>query len=336
MTVLRQPYWHGDRAAVYHGDARQVLSEMPAGSVDCIVTSPPYWGLRHYCDGQYGQEPTIEAYVETLRSTFAEARRVLADEGTCWLNLGDLYAANSDGCARGAAFNPRQPLVRPKARQSVPPKNLIGMPWRVAFALQEDGWILRNAIVWHKPNAMPQSVRDRLSNRYELIFLLVKQRHYGFDLDPIRQPYTGERPITRRSRSGGTKPNSITTPWPPPGKYGTNGQDAAGPRHGAAMRPTGERHAACHPGGRNLGDVWSIPTRPLRAAHFAAFPIDIPLRAIAAGCRPGGKVLDPFMGSGTTGIAARQLGRTFAGIELNAAYCDLARTRLTDAEGQDV
>ncbi|NBE94521.1 site-specific DNA-methyltransferase [Nonomuraea sp. KC401] len=333
---MRQPYWHDDQAAIYHGDARQVRSEMPAGSVDCIVTSPPYWGLRHYCDGQYGQEPTVEAYVENLRSAFAEVRRVLADEGTCWLNLGDLYAANSDGCARGADFNPRQPLVRPKARRSVPPKNLIGMPWRVAFALQEDGWILRNAIVWHKPNAMPQSVRDRLSNRYELIFLLVKQRRYGFDLDPIRQPYTGDRPITRRSRSGGTKPNSITTPWPPPGKYGTTGQDAAGPRHGAAMRPTGERHTACHPGGRNPGDVWSIPTRPLKAAHFAAFPIDIPLRAIAVGCRPGGKVLDPFMGSGTTGIAARQLGRTFAGIELNAAYCDLARTRFTDAEGQGV
>ncbi|MEV4575029.1 site-specific DNA-methyltransferase [Nonomuraea jabiensis] len=336
MTVLREPYWSDGQAAIYHGDALQVLTEMPSGSVDCIVTSPPYWGLRHYCDGQYGQEPTIKAYVETLRTTFAQARRVLADDGTCWLNLGDVYAANSDGCARGADFNPRQPLVRPKARQSVPPKNLLGMPWRVAFALQDDGWILRNAIVWHKPNAMPQSVRDRLSNRYELIFLLVKQRAYGFDLDPIREPYTGDRPITRRARSGGNKPNSITTAWLPPGKYARTDQDAAGPRHGAAMRPTGEQHAACHPNGRNPGDVWSISTRPLRAAHFAAFPIDIPLRAIAAGCRPGGKVLDPFMGSGTTGIAARQLGRAFSGIELNAAYCDLARTRLINAEGQGV
>ncbi|MEU6720790.1 site-specific DNA-methyltransferase [Nonomuraea sp. NPDC046802] len=331
MTVLRQPYWNDEQAAIYHGDACQVLSEMPAGSADCIITSPPYWGLRHYCDGQYGQEPTIEAYVETLRSTFAEVHRVLADEGTCWLNLGDVYAANSDGCARGSAFNPRQPLVRPKARQEVPPKNLLGMPWRVAFALQDDGWILRNAIIWHKPNAMPQSVRDRLSNRYELIFLLVKQRHYTFDLDPIRQPYTGDRPLTRRARSGGTKPNSITTAWPPPGKYGMTGRDAAGPRHGAARCPTGEQHAACHPGGRNPGDVWSIPTRPLRAAHFAAFPIDIPLRAIAAGCRPGGKVLDPFMGSGTTGIAARQLGRRFVGIELNEPYLRLAAARIQEA-----
>ncbi|MEU5859753.1 site-specific DNA-methyltransferase [Nonomuraea sp. NPDC047529] len=331
MTALREPYWSDGQAAIYHGDARQVLAEMPTGSVDCIVTSPPYWGLRHYCDGQYGQEPTAEAYVETLRSALAEARRVLADDGTCWLNLGDVYAANSDGCARGADYNPRQPLVRPKARWSVAPKNLLGMPWRVAFALQGDGWILRNAIVWHKPNAMPQSVRDRLSNRYELIFLLVKQRHYGFDLDPIREPYTGDRPLTRRARSGGHRPNSIATAWPPGGKYGMTGRDAAGARHGAAMRPTGQRHAACHPGGRNPGDVWSIPTRPLRAAHFAAFPIDIPLRAIAAGCRPGGKVLDPFMGSGTTGIAAQQLGRDFVGIELNEPFIRLAVGRLRGA-----
>ncbi|MFI7449601.1 DNA-methyltransferase [Nonomuraea sp. NPDC049714] len=328
MTVFRQPYWHDDQAAIYHGDARQVLSEMPAGSVDCIVTSPPYWGLRHYCEGQYGQEPTPEEYVGNLRATFAEARRVLADDGTCWLNLGDCYAANSDGWARGKTYNRRQPETRPKARLAVPPKNLLGMPWRVAFALQEDGWILRNAIIWHKPNAMPQSVRDRLSNRYELIFLLVKQRTYWFDLDPIREPYTGDRPITRRARSGGTKPNSITTAWPPTGKYGMTCNGAAGHHHGTAMRPTGERHTTCHTSGRNPGDVWPIPTRPLRAAHFAAFPIDIPLKAIAAGCRPGGKVLDPFMGSGTTGIAARQLGRKFLGIDLNAAYCDLARTRL--------
>ncbi|WP_326823314.1 DNA-methyltransferase [Streptosporangium sp. NBC_01756] len=201
MSAIREPYWSDEHAAIYHGDAREVLAEMPAGSVDCIITSPPYWGLRHYCEGQYGQEPTPETYVENLRATFAEARRMLADDGTCWLNLGDVYAANSDGWARGAAFNPRQPSARPKARLALPPKNLLGLPWRVAFALQEEGWILRNAIIWHKPNAMPQSVRDRLSNRYELIFLLVKQRIYWFDLDPIRETYTGDRSITRRARN---------------------------------------------------------------------------------------------------------------------------------------
>ncbi|MEV4188375.1 aldo/keto reductase [Streptosporangium canum] len=126
MSAIREPYWSDEHAAIYHGDAREVLAERPAGSVDCIITSPPYWGLRHYCEGQYGQEPTPETYVENLRATFAEARRVLADDGTCWLNLGDVYAANSDGWARGAAFNPRQPSARPKARLALPPKNLLG------------------------------------------------------------------------------------------------------------------------------------------------------------------------------------------------------------------
>ncbi|WP_433413229.1 DNA-methyltransferase [Microtetraspora malaysiensis] len=336
MTAQREPYWSDEHAAIYNGDACEVLAKMGDRLVGCLVTSPPNWGLRHYCDGQYGQEPTPEEYVDNLRATFAEARRVLADDGTCWLNSGDRYATNSDGWARGKAYNPRRPEARPKARLAVPLKNLLGMPWRVAFALQEDGWIRRNAIVRHKPNAMPQSVLDRLSNRYEMIFLLAKQRQYWFDLDPIRETYTGDRSITRRARAGRNKPNSIKTAWPPPGKYGTSGEDSAGARHGAAMRPTGERHTAAHPNGKNPGDVWPISTRPLRAAHYAAFPIDIPLKAIAAGCRPGGTVLDPFADSGTTGIAARQLDRKFLGIELHGDYCELARTRLLASRGQAI
>ncbi|RJL31890.1 DNA-methyltransferase [Bailinhaonella thermotolerans] len=327
---MRPPYWSDDHTTLYLGDAREVLTEMPTGSADCIVTSPPYYGLRDYAHpDQYGQEPTPEAYTETLRATFAEARRVLADDGTCWLNLGDCYAANSDGWARGEAYNPRQPRIRPRARLAVPPKNLLGMPWRVAFALQADGWIIRNAIVWHKPNAMPQSVLDRLSTRHELIFLLVKQRRYWFDLDAIRQPYTGDRAPSRRARRPGcgTKHTTIKTGWPP-GKY-TDAQPACrGKNHGRAMLPTGRRHDAAHQAGANPGDVWSISTRPLRQAHFAAFPIDIPLRAIAAGCRPGGTVLDPFSGAATTALAARRLGRHFSGIEINETFCDLARARI--------
>jgi DNA modification methylase len=328
---LRPPYWHNDHARLYLGDAREVLSEMPDRSVDCLVTSPPYYGLRDYCPGQYGQEPTLQDYVDNLRATFAEARRVLADDGTCWLNLGDIYAANSDGYARGATYNPRQPLVRPRTRLAVPPKNLLGMPWRVAFALQQDGWILRNAIVWHKPNAMPQSVLDRLSTRYELIFLLVKQRFYWFDLDATREQYTGDRSLSRRSRRGGMKLNAIPTPWPPTGKYSTDAAEAAGAQHGTAIWPTGQAHDTAHPAGRNPGDVWTISTRPYRGAHYAPFPIDIPLRAIAAGCRPGGTVLDPFSGAATTALAARQLDRQFIGIELNADYCALAKARLLAA-----
>lgn len=326
---MRAPCWSIDQSRLYLGDAREVLAEMPRRSVDCLVTSPPYYGLRDYgVAGQYGQEETPDDYVEHLRAAFAEARQVLADDGTCWLNLGDCYAANSDGWARGRNYNQRQPQVRPLSRRVVPPKNLLGMPWRVAFALQRDGWILRNAIVWHKPNAMPQSVTDRLSTRHEMIFLLVKQRHYWFDLDPIREQYTGDRALNRRAHNGGNKPHKITTTWPPGGKYTGSAEALGGRRHGSAMLPTGRRHAAGHERGRNPGDVWSIATRPLRAAHFAAFPIDIPLRAIAAGCRPGGTVLDPFAGAATTALAARQLGRHFVGIEINAELCDLARDRV--------
>nr|WP_280117117.1 site-specific DNA-methyltransferase [Microbispora hainanensis] len=297
--------------------------------MDCLVTSPPSYGLRDYCPEEYGQESTPDEYVENLRATFAEARRVLANDGTCWLNLGDVYAADSDGYARGADYNQRQPVVRPRSRRVVPPKNLLGMPWRVAFALQRDGWILRNAIVWSKPNAMPQSVLDRLSTRYELIFLLVKQRFYWFDLDAIREQYTGDRSLSRRSRRGEMKRNAIQTPWPPVRKY--NLAESAGAQHGTVIRPTGRAHDAANPNGRNPGDVWTISTRPYRGAHYAPFPIDIPLRAIAAGCRPGGTVLDPFAGVATTSLAARQLGRQFIGIELNADYCALAKARLLAA-----
>ncbi|MBN6050789.1 site-specific DNA-methyltransferase, partial [Nonomuraea sp. RK-328] len=333
--VVKQPYWTNGKATLYLGDAQEVLAEMPAGSADCIITSPPYYGLRDYgVPGQYGQEPTPAEYVETLRKTFSQARRVLADDGTLWLNLGDCYAANSDGWARGHDFNERQPAVRPRSRLSVPPKNLLGMPWRVALALQEDGWILRNAIVWHKPNAMPQSVLDRVSTRHEMIFLLVKQRRYWFDLDAIREPHAGDRPPSRQACEGDTKVNGIKSPCPPPGKYTPKAEVFCGKDHGAEMMPTGRRHAAGHERGKNPGDVWSISTRPLKAAHFAAFPIDIPLRAIAAGCRPGGIVLDPFAGAATTALAARQLDRSFVGIDINQAFCDLARARILSAGAQ--
>ncbi|GIH51243.1 site-specific DNA-methyltransferase (cytosine-N4-specific) [Microbispora rosea] len=323
---MRVPYWRDDHATLHLGDACEVLSEMPDRSVDCLVTSPPCYGLRDHCPDEYGQESTTDEYVDNLRATFAEARRVLANDGTCWLNLGDVYAANSDGYARGDSYNQRQPVVRPRSRLAVPPKNLLGMPWRVAFALQQDGWILRNAIVWSKPNAMPQPVLDRLSTRYELIFLLVKQRFYWFDLDAIREQYTGNRSLSRRARRGGMKPNAIQTPWPPVAT-----PESASPLHGTGSRPNHRAIVAANPNGRNPGDVWTISTRPYRGAHFAPFPIDIPLRAIAAGCRPGGTVLDPFSGAATTALAARQLGRQFIGIELNADYCALAKARLLAA-----
>jgi DNA modification methylase len=322
MTLV--PSWRDSTSALYVGDARDVLADMPDGSADCVVTSPPYWGKRDYgVARQYGREPDPEAYVATLRGVFAEARRVLADDGTCWLNLGDSYSAGG-GAATGlhAYLGPHLSAHKVPGMRA---KNLLGMPWRVAFALQDDGWILRNAIVWHKPNAMPESVRDRLNCRHELIFLLVKQPAYWFDLDPIRVPHRAPPP----TRPPAKPRDAYHGPARPP-KYGPHARQVTAGRRYAGLRGS-ESHRRGHPLGRNPGDVWAIPTRPYNGPHFAAYPIDLPLRCIAAGCRPGGTVLDPFTGTGTTGLAALQLGRRFTGIELSPEFAALAAERLTQA-----
>jgi DNA modification methylase len=384
------PYFHHDTVTLYVGDATDVLAEMPDASVHCVVTSPPYWGLRDYGTGrwvggnphcpylasvtcrdgfsrrcrrcparredwQHGLEPTPQAYIDRLRGVFVELRRVLVDTGTVWLNLGDSYAAQPPGRASDpmrtstlsgkTAAAPLRESVRAAGvlrTRTVARKNLIGMPWRVAFALQSDGWILRNAIVWHKPNAMPESVRDRLSNRYEILFLLTKQQKYYFDLDSIREPLARPEALAEGIVIGGAnkgrhagvdatarrRGNSVY------GKYSATSPFTGTPP-GAAMRPTGRQHSAGHSRGKNPGDVWSISTRPLREAHFAAYPIDIPLRCIAAGCPPDGVVLDPFSGAATTGLAARQLGRTYRGIDLNPTFHDIGLRRLGLISEQD-
>jgi len=221
-------------------------------------------------------------------------------------------------------------------------KNLLGLPWRVALALQDDGWIIRNAIVWNKPNAMPESVRDRLNCRYELIFLLVRSRRYWFDLDPIRVPHArapARCAAATRPSAGPRRPGS-----PSCGRHPGDGSRSASRLGGshlkyssqtreviAARRYGDGRAGRRHPNGRNPGHVWSIPTRPYRGPHFAAYPIDIPVRCIQAGCRPGGMVLDPFCGTGTTGLAALALDRRFTGIDLNPAFAELAADRLRHA-----
>lgn len=270
-----RPYFTDDSTALYHGDAATVLATLPDGSADCIVTSPPYLGLRDYgVAGQIGAESSPSEYVAALVAVFHEARRVLADDGTLWLNLGDSYDSA---------------------------KNLLGIPWRVAFALQDDGWILRNDIIWHKSNAMPESVTDRLSNRHEHLFMLSKSQRYWFDLDPIREPHE-----STPDRAGGTA---------------LRGQKA--------IRPSGPNSGAYSEGGRNPGDVWTIATQPFGEAHFATMPPALAERCVRAGCKPGGTVLDPFSGSGTTGLAAARHGRRYIGIDLNADYLALSlHTRL--------
>jgi DNA modification methylase len=319
-------FYADDQVTLYCGDAFQVLRTLPPESVHCVVTSPPYYGLRDYGEpGQYGLEATPAEYVETLRRVFAEVRRVLAADGTLWLNLGDSYARGNTGQGNAGPSSKLQGGTRPSFRQdgaacvptkrsgSLPDKNLLGIPWRVAFALQDDGWILRNRIVWHKTNGMPESVKDRLASRSEDLFLFAKAPTYWFDLDPIREPHA-EVSIARAA------PHRAD-----PGRAAREGLPYAGVASPQSLRLDQMNHAA----GRNPGDVWSIPTQPFPDAHFAVMPRDLAERCVLAGCRPGGAVLDPFAGSGTTGMVALKHGRRFVGIDLSAKYLKLAlSTRL--------
>jgi DNA modification methylase len=319
-------YHRDDTLTLLLGKAETVLPTLEAGAVDCVVTSPPYFGLRDYEGNadQIGSEASPAEYVDALGRVFAEVHRVLADDGTLWLNIGDCYYSGRGNPGPNSA-DEKQPArrgwVRPLDRPGqawAKPKDLLGMPWRVTFALQDAGWYLRNAIVWHKPNAMPEPVQDRLSSRHELLFLLTKSRRYWFDLDAIREPLARPEALDRGIVFGGTNAGE--------GKVGSSAR-----RDGAHRSVYGHRATAGTPKGRNPGDVWSINTRPLTDAHFATFPVELPRRCILAGSRPGGTVLDPFSGAGTTALAAQQLGRRAIGIDINAAYHDIALRRMADA-----
>ena len=374
--------------SVLVGDVRAKLAELPDASVQCVVTSPPYWGLRDYgvektmwggadaCSHEWGDtigvnatnhtdkrrwnhtrngrdeeqptekrvawlrtvvdqgnvcqacgawrgalglEPTPELFVEHIVAVFREVRRVLKDDGVLWLNLGDSYAGGgnyrgnsalsekqaSNGGARGQ-LGATPPIVGMK------PKDLVGIPWMVAFALRADGWYLRSDIIWSKPNPMPESVTDRPTKAHEYVFLLSKSARYVYDADAIKEPASWVRennPDWQHQRSK----------W----------ADGAGA--GNRNAKSGGFTAWKTEDGRNCRSVWTIPTQPYPEAHFATYPEDLAARCIKAGSRIGDTVLDPFCGSGTTGAVALRLGRAFIGIELNPAYCELARTRIGGA-----
>lgn len=313
-----RPYYADDSVTLHHGEAHAVLADLRTSSVNSIVTSPPYWSVRDYGGeaGQLGLEPTSGEYIARLVAILAEAHRVLADDGTLWLNLGDTYAGKGNagvsvGMTRRAD---RAVLIPPRvnATAEAPYKSLLMIPERVAWAMVQTGWILRNRIVWNKTNAMPESVTDRLSSRHEALFLFVKQPRYWFDLDPIRDqlldPESGRTWSERRSAG-------------------------AASRHGlAGAACLGDSDFTGNTKGRNPGDVWDVATARFSGAHFAVMPDELVRRAILAGCRPGGTVLDPFAGSCTTGLVAGRLGRRFVGVELHQPYLDLAlRTRLAQA-----
>lgn len=309
-------YYEDEQITLHHGDSLEVARTLAAGSVDCIVTSPPYYGLRDYgSEGQYGLEETPAAYVETMRALFSELRRTLAEDGTLWLNIGDSYSSGKGGRQgkSGQRADRGYTAEGLGAKADLPGKNLLGIPWRTAFALQDDGWILRNAIVWHKPNAMPESVTDRLSCRYEPFFLFSKSQKYTFDLDPIRE--------------------ALTRPDAADGSRVFGGKNKAGAlQTGSSERRTGQAYVTDSSRGKNPGDMWSINTQPFPGAHSAVMPQELARRAIVAGCKPGGTVLDPFSGSGTTGLVAQNNGRKYVGIDISADYLKLSlETRLMNA-----
>jgi DNA modification methylase len=309
------------------GDCLDVLRSLPSCSVQCCVTSPPYYGLRDYgVAGQIGLEPTPDAYVARMVEVFAEVRRVLRDDGTAWLNLGDSYVGSPPGCngvsgsstlAGIASAAYRQRLAngcgtqRDKSRvPGLKPKDLIGIPWRVAFAMQADGWWLRSDCIWAKPNPMPESVRDRPTKAHEYVFLLAKSERYFWDAEGVREAFADERM----------------------GNPGGGGQYRVGSkRNDRGVLKTGVWNEDGSKTGRNLRTVWTITPRPFKDSHFATMPVELAERCIRAGSREGDVVLDPFSGAGTTGVACLRLGRSYLGIELNPEYLEMSRRRI-DAE----
>jgi len=297
---------------IIQGDAIGVMREWPDKSVNCCVTSPPYWSLRDYdVEGQLGLEPTPEKYVAKMVAVFREVRRVLRDDGTCWINMGDSYLVQ-----QGKGFNGQKRMddtnrnIKVQRPKWLKPKDLCGIPWRVAFALQADGWYLRQDIIWHKPNPMPESVTDRCTKAHEYIFLLSKRAKYYCDMEAIR-----EEGGDGSDRWGGKRMELDT-----PKAFGGNaviGQPANRPLRAFEYNGT-----------RNKRSVWTVPTAPYPDAHFATYPPKLIEPCILAGCPESGVVLDPFMGAGTTALVAYRNNRNYVGIELNPEYRELAEKRI--------
>ena len=319
---------------IFTGDALTTLKTLPAGIVHTCVTSPPYFGLRDYgVRGQIGLERTPGEFVGKLVDVLSEVYRVLRDDGTLWLNLGDSYATGPKG---GHKSKPGDKNFTSKGTvdqqirtydYGLRSKNLIGIPWRVAFALQTAGWYLRQDIIWHKPNPMPESVTDRCTKAHEYIFLLSKSPNYYFDNEAIKEPVKDASIIRAATavKSGGNSRCPDTRlqsgkNWHP--SQGGGGRGFKG--HSGNRKADGTLYVT-----RNRRSVWPLTTKPYKAAHFATFPPGLIEPCVLAGSPPGGIVLDPFLGSGTTAAVAKQLGRSYLGIELNPAYVRLARQRLS-------
>lgn len=315
---------------LYGVDVIDGLLTLPAESVHCCVTSPPYFGLRDYeVKGQIGLEKTPELFVQKMVDVFREVRRILRKDGTLWINLGDSYNAYNPGRGPAKGENKRHHEIMPAADRglsckALKNKDLLGIPWMVAFALRADGWYLRQEIIWSKPNPMPESVRDRCTKSHEHVFLMTKSPRYYFDSEAIKEPSIYKRPLAVPVGwdTGTGSHRSLKGRYRNPAPKGSfNGKTEV-------MAKTGQNAFRAIVETRNKRSVWTVNTRPYKGAHFATFPPALITPMIQAGCPRGGVVLDPFSGSGTTGAVAIGLGRKYIGIDLNKEYEPLARERI--------
>lgn len=298
---------------IINGDCLDVLTTIPDASIDCCVTSPPYFGLRDYGhDGQIGLEETPDAFVAKMVEVFTEVKRVLKKDATLWLNLGDSYNG-SGGPTTTTNFGRKNDgktgefTCKPRSIDNLKPKDLIGIPWMVAFALRQSGWYLRQDIIWNKPNPMPESVTDRCTKAHEYIFLLSKSAKYYYDTDAIKTLMDCSDHDKRFRISKKRFPTKLV--------------------NGIRASKTELREFA------NKRSVWTVTTKPFSDAHFATFPEDLIVDMIKAGCPENGIVLDPFMGAGTTALVAQKLNRNYLGIELNPEYIKIAENRLYNELG---
>lgn len=321
---------------IIQGDALQNLKTLPDQSVQCVITSPPYYGLRDYgVDGQMGLESTLPEYIQNMVALFRQVRCVLKDNGTLWLNMADRYAAEAKNrsvkqaisrSTLSGSINTHCTILKQQAKKDLPKKNLLGVPWRLALALQDDGWMLRQDIIWHKPNPMPESVRDRCTKAHEYLFLFTKGPHYYFDHEAFKEPVTGVNP-----KAANTEPHN--TPHSHKGSKfhtGKTGQHQAGR---SSARPRQNTSGLVE--FRNRRSVWTIATEKSPSPdHYATYPMALVTPCILAGTRPNDIVLDPFSGTATTGAAALKLGRRYTGIELNPKDVEFSIDRLRAIHAQ--
>lgn len=326
---------------------------LPDESVQCAVTSPPYWGLRDYgIAGQLGLEPTPDEYIAGMVAVFREVWRVMKPNGTLWVNIGDSYATDTKGGVKSKEgdknFTNKGTVGMPpvKSLHGVKDKDLVGIPWMLAFALRADGWYLRQEIIWHKPNPMPESVKDRCTKAHESIFLFAKSERYLFNTEAIQEP-TSESADPRQARvpagwdtgkgAHGSfhkdgRAQTVEYAKPVPGRYSFARSTATTPPPGANKQHREDREKVYYVGQRNKRSVWTITTKGFAEAHFATFPPELPETCILAGSRAGDLVLDPFNGSGTTGMMALKHNRRYVGVELNPKYIAMTHRRLAGVQ----